>query len=124
MKKILFVEDEHALQKTIGDALSKKGYQVISAVDGETGLRMVSSEKPDLVLLDLILPRMLGLEVLKRLKDNSETKDVPVIVLTNLDDMDKINRAIELGAAAYLLKSSYKLEDVLEKIHKFIGKEN
>ncbi len=122
MKKILFIEDEAALQKTLGDILRQKGYETISALDGETGLRLAESEKPDLILLDLILPRLHGFEVLKKLKGSSKTKDIPVIILTNLEGMKEIDQAIELGATTYLVKTRYTIEEVIEKVKKALGK--
>ncbi|MFH1451229.1 MAG: response regulator [bacterium] len=114
--KILFIEDEFALQKTLGSFLSQEGYEVISALDGEIGLRFAEKDKPDMILLDLILPKMNGFEVLQKLKENEETQKIPVLVLTNLEEMNDINRAIELGATTYLVKAQYSLDEVLEKI--------
>jgi DNA-binding response OmpR family regulator len=122
MKKILFIEDESALQKTFRDILEKEGYQMISALDGESGLRLAKSEKPDLILLDLILPRKDGFEVLKELKEDETTKGIPVIVLTNLEDIQSIEKAIELGATTYLVKAQYSLEEVIQKVKKALGK--
>ncbi|HXK32128.1 MAG TPA: response regulator [Candidatus Paceibacterota bacterium] len=121
MKTILFVEDESTLQKTLGEVLTKEGYQVISALDGEIGLRIAKEKKPDLILLDLILPKMNGFEVLKKIKEDGATKDIPIIVLTNLEGMEDIQKALELGAATYLVKANYSLEEVLEKIKKTIN---
>lgn len=121
MKKILFIEDEATLQKTVEDVLKQAGYKIISALDGEIGLRLAQSEKPNLILLDLVLPRVHGFEVLERLKQDPETKDIPVIVLTNLEKMEDIEKAIELGAKTYLVKTQYKLEEIIEKIKKTIG---
>lgn len=118
MKKILFIEDELALQKTFGDILKSKSYEVIKALDGESGLRLAKGERPDLILLDLILPKMDGFEVLKGLKASEETKDIPVIILTNLEETEDIQKALELGATTYLVKSSYTLEEVVKKIEK------
>jgi CheY-like chemotaxis protein len=118
MKKILFIEDESALQKTFGDLLKDEGYQMISALDGEVGLRLAEIEKPDLILLDLILPKIHGFEVLKKLKENEETKDIPIIVLTNLEGIGDLEKAIELGATTYLVKANYSLEEVVKKIRK------
>jgi len=120
-KKILFVEDESALQKTFGDVLTKEGYDMISALDGEAGLRLAKERKPDLILLDLILPKMDGFEVLKQLKKEVETKAIPVIVLTNLERVVDIEKAIEAGATTYLVKANYTLEEVLEKIKKALS---
>lgn len=121
MKKILFVEDEEALQKTLGEVLKQEGYEVVSAFDGETGLNLVKSEKPDLILLDLIMPKMTGFEVLKKLKADGETKDIPVIVLTNLESIGDVGKAIEAGATTYLVKAQYSLDEVLEKVKKALG---
>jgi len=121
MKKILFIEDESALQKTFGDILKSKGHGVLKALDGESGLRSAKGERPDLILLDLILPKMDGFEVLKELKENEETKNIPVIILTNLEETEDIQKALELGATTYLVKSSYTLEEVVNKIEKALG---
>lgn len=118
MKRILFIEDEAALQKTFGDILKSEGFEVISALDGETGLNLVKKENPDLVLLDLILPKIHGLDVLKEIKQNENTKNIPVIVLTNVESIEEIDKALELGATTYLVKSDYSLEDVIAKIKK------
>jgi DNA-binding response OmpR family regulator len=118
MKKILFVEDEPSLQKILGEALSKEGYQVIPALDGEIGLRLVKVKKPDLILLDLLLPKIDGFEVLKKVKEDEETKEIPVIVLTNLEGIGDVDKALERGATTYLVKENYSLEEVVEKIKK------
>lgn len=118
MKTILFVEDESALQKTFSDVLKQEGFDIINATDGEAGLRLAKEKHPDLVLLDLILPKMNGFEVLKRLKEDEDTKAIPVIVLTNLEQMADIQQAIDLGATTYLVKSNYNLEEVIEIVRK------
>ena len=115
-KKILVVEDEATLQKALNDVLSGEGFDVVSALDGEKGLQMAKDEKPDIVLLDIILPKMDGFEVLTRLKSMDETKEVPVIILTNLSDLDNIQKALDLGATTYLVKADFHLDDVLKKI--------
>lgn len=116
MKTILIIEDESALQKTIGDALSQEGFSVLSALDGEVGLRLAKDKLPDVILLDLILPKANGFDVLKSLKKQEETKSIPVVVLTNLESMEDIQKALDLGAMTYLVKSSYTLEEVVEKV--------
>lgn len=120
-KTILFIEDESALQKTFGEILKQEGYEMIPALDGEVGLRLAKDKKPDLILLDLILPRIHGFEVLKKLKEDKETKEIPIIVLTNLEGISDVDKAIELGATTYLVKAQYTLEEVVEKIKKAIG---
>src|SRR3989344_3099294 len=120
MKKILFVEDESALQKTFGEVLKQEGYEMTSALDGETGLRLAKQIKPDLILLDLILPKLHGFDVLKKLKEIPDTKEIPVIVLTNLERAEDIEKALEFGATTYLVKENYSLDEVMEKIKKIL----
>jgi len=122
MKKILFIEDEEALQRTFGDVLQREKYEVVKALDGEIGLRLAKSEKPDLIILDLVLPKMHGFEVLKGLKKDKETKNIPVIILTNLERPKDVERALDLGATTYLVKTSYGLEDIIDKVRKILKK--
>ena len=121
MKTILLIEDEGALQKTLGDVLSKEGYKILAALDGEVGARLAKEKTPDLILLDLVLPKMTGLEVLKQLRGDEETKDIPVIVLTNSEDMQDIQQVMDLGATTYLVKSNYELQEVVKKIQTVLG---
>jgi len=120
-KKILFIEDESALQKSFSDMLSEKNYKIVSALDGEDGLRLAKSENPDLILLDLRLPKKDGFEVLELLKKDEATKRIPVIILTNLERAEDVQRALSLGATTYLVKSNYKLEEVTEMIEKALS---
>ncbi|MBU1255934.1 response regulator [Patescibacteria group bacterium] len=122
MKTIIFIEDEPTLQKTVGRFLENEGYEVKSAIDGETGLAMVKKIKPDLVLLDLILPKKDGFEVLKELKADETTKDIPVIILTNLEKTADIEKTLSLGATTYLVKANYELEEIVKKIKETINK--
>jgi DNA-binding response OmpR family regulator len=121
MKTILFIEDESALQKTVGEVLKQEGYKVISALDGEVGLKLAQLETPDLILLDLVLPKLHGFKVLKELKKNSETKNIPVVVLTNLEGIEDVDKAIELGAQSYLVKAQYELKELVEKVKKILN---
>lgn len=116
MKTILFVEDEPTLQKLVGRFLEKEGYQVINALNGETGLELSKKMKPDLILLDLILPKKDGFEVLEELKKDEGTKDIPVIILTNLEGSGDVEKALSLGATTYLVKANYELAEVVKKI--------
>lgn len=123
MKTILFVEDESALQKTFGKVLEEEGFQVVPALDGDVGLKLAKLRKPDLILLDLILPRINGFEVLREIKQDPELRHIPVIVLTNLETMDNVDKAIELGAKTYLVKANYSLKEVINKVKETLGKE-
>ena len=116
MKKILFIEDESVLQKTAGNTLREAGFEVLSALDGEIGLRLAKDKSPDLIILDLILPRANGFEVLKALKETQETSHIPVIVLTNLEGMEDIQKVLSLGATTYLVKANYTLQELVEKV--------
>lgn len=118
MKTILIIEDESALQKTLGDVLSQEGFEVLSALDGEVGLRLAAEKLPDVILLDLILPKANGFDVLKYLKEQEATKNIPVVVLTNLESIGDIQKALDLGAMTYLVKSNYTLGEVVEKVKK------
>lgn len=122
-KTILFVEDESALQKSVSEILGQEGYTVVSALNGEEGFKMAQEKHPDLILLDLILPKKDGFEVLRDLKANESTKDIPVIILTNLETAQDVGKALELGATTYLVKANYQLEDVLKKIHQTLNGE-
>ena len=117
-KKILVIEDEATLQKALNDVLSQEGYNVLSALDGMSGLDLALKENPDLILLDIILPKMDGFEVLKKLKEKNS--QIPIIILTNLSDIDDIQKALDLGATTYLVKADFHLDDVLKKIKKTI----
>jgi DNA-binding response OmpR family regulator len=115
-KKILFIEDERALHQALKEILKDEDYEIISAFDGEEGLKKLKETKPDLILLDLILPRIHGFDVLREIKNNSETKDIPLIILTNLEELEDIEKALELGATTYLAKSTHGLTEVVNKI--------
>ncbi len=120
-KTILLVEDEEAMQKTFSEILQEEGYTVLSAMNGEDGFEMAKSNHPDLIMLDLILPRKDGFEVLKLLKATEETKQIPVVILTNLEGSSDVEKALELGATTYLVKANYSLEEVVKKVRSLIG---
>ena len=116
MQRILIVEDEPTLQKTLSVALEQAGYEIKGALDGEIGLKLAKEMKPDLILLDLILPKMDGFEVLEEIKKDEGIKDIPVIILTNLESSQDIEKALVLGAKTYLVKANYDLKDVIQKV--------
>jgi DNA-binding response OmpR family regulator len=115
-KKILVIEDEETLQKALKEYLTEEKFIVVSALDGEEGLVLSEKEQPDLILLDIVLPKIDGFKVLEGIKENRKTKNIPVILLTNLESVEDIQKAFEKGATTYLVKSDYKLEDVVKKI--------
>ncbi len=116
MKKIVFIEDEPALQKSLTMALKANGFSVFSAFDGETGMNLIKETSPDLILLDLILPKKDGFQILEEIKSDKETKDIPVVVLTNLEDASNVEKVIELGATNYLIKANYTADEIAQKV--------
>lgn len=121
MKKILFIEDEPSLQKTVGEILRTEGFEILEATDGEIGIQLAKASHPDIILLDLILPKKDGFEVMQELKKDSVTADIKIIVLTNLESSSDVERALALGATTYLVKANYNLEDVVLKIKQLLG---
>jgi DNA-binding response OmpR family regulator len=115
-KKILIVEDDDFLLQMYVTKLELEGFQVVSAVDGIKGLRLAKKDKPDLVLLDLQLPELSGFEVLEDLKRSNETKQIPVLVLTNFSQKEDIDRCLNLGASDYLIKAHFVPSEVIAKI--------
>lgn len=121
MKKVLFIEDEPALQRTLTIALKEAGFDALSAFDGETGLNMAKNEKPDIVLLDLIIPKMDGFTVLENLKKDEATKNIPVVVLTNLEATEDVEKVVGLGATTYLVKANYDISEIVAKVKEILG---
>ncbi len=120
VKKILVVEDDLVSQRVVSVRLEISGYKVITAEDGEEGLKKAREEKPDLLILDLMMPKMNGYEVCRMLKFDDKYKDIPIIVLSSLDQQDEREKAIKGGADAYFIKP-FDLELLLAKIRGFIG---
>ncbi|KKQ40908.1 MAG: Phosphate regulon transcriptional regulatory protein PhoB (SphR) [Candidatus Magasanikbacteria bacterium GW2011_GWA2_37_8] len=121
LKKILIVEDESALVEVLRDKLEEeKVFKVCVAKDGVEGLKMVSKCKPDLILLDIVMPRMDGITMMIQLKKIKEYKKIPIVVLTNLGTSDDAENAIKQGAYDFLIKAEWKLDDVISKIRKIL----
>lgn len=119
-QKILLVEDDSFLSNIYQTKFTKEGYQVALAGDGEEALKAVKTKKPDIVLLDVLLPKLDGFAVLEKLKKDPETKDIPVILLTNLGQRDDVDRGLQLGAADYLIKAHFKPSETVEKVKKVL----
>ena len=115
-KRILIVEDEPTLVEVLKDKLELSKYEVLKAGDGAVGLKKALAEKPDLILLDLVMPNMDGMTMLEKLREDSWGKKVPVIILTNLTSVAETKEAMKKGVNDYLIKSDWALEDLLEKI--------
>ena len=114
--RILLAEDDRILRKAGEVSLRKKGYEVIPAVDGEDALAKARDQKPDLVLLDVMMPKMHGFDVLFALKADPSVRDIPVIMLTNLEQPADIQRAADAGAHSYLVKSNMNLDELAARI--------
>jgi len=114
--RILLAEDDRILRKAGEVSLKKKGYDVIPAVDGEDALAKTRAQKPDLVLLDVMMPKMHGFDVLFALKGDPEVRDIPVIMLTNLEQPADVKRAADAGAHSYLVKSNMNLDELAAHI--------
>ena len=119
-KKILVVEDDLVTQRVLSARLEINGYEVITAQDGEEGLKKARKESPDLVMLDLMMPKMTGYEVCRMLKFDDKYKNTPIIVLSALDQQDEREKAVKAGADAVFIKP-FDLELLLVKIREFIG---
>ena len=119
-KKILIVEDEQSLLKTMEFTLQSAGFEVVSASEGESAVGMVKDNKPDLVLLDIILPKKSGIDVLKELKADGRVQHIPVVMLNNLSDEKSISEAIGVGERGYFVKSDMTLDDLVVKVKEIL----
>jgi len=115
-KKILVVEDDKFLRELIIKKLLGEGYDVVEAADGEEGVKKIREEKPDLVLLDLILPGIDGFGVLSQMREDQSVSSTPVIILSNLGQKDDVERGLKLGAVDYLIKAHFTPGEIIEKI--------
>ncbi|MFC1663556.1 response regulator transcription factor [Patescibacteria group bacterium] len=115
-KRILVVEDDKFLRDLIVKKLTKEGYEPSEAIDGEEGAKKTKEEKPDLILLDLILPGIDGFEVLSRIKNDSSLSSIPVIILSNLGQKDDVEKGLKMGAVDYLIKAHFTPGEIIEKI--------
>lgn len=116
MSKVLVIEDDKFLRELIVRKLMKEGYDADIAVDGEEGIKKIKEVKPDLILLDLILPGIDGFEVLARKRKDPEISEIPVIILSNLGQKDEIERGFNLGAIDYLIKAHFTPREIIDKI--------
>ncbi|XOB42058.1 MAG: response regulator [Candidatus Nealsonbacteria bacterium] len=115
-KTILIVEDDKFLRELIVRKLKKENFNITEAIDGEEGIKKIKEEKPDLVLLDLILPGIDGFEVLSKMKEDMSLAQIPVIILSNLGQKDDVERGLKLGAVDYLIKAHFTPGEIIEKV--------
>ena len=116
MKTVLIVEDELALQSILKDELTKAGLNVLTAKNGVEGLSVALKEKPNLLLVDIIMPKMDGITMLKKLREDKQGSKLPVMILSNLSDPDSISAALDNKAFDYFVKSELELNELVEKI--------
>jgi len=122
MSKILTIEDDKFLRELIKRKLQEVGFEATSASNGEEGLALVKEEKPDLILLDLIMPDMDGFMTLKELQKDHLLASIPVIILSNLGQQDDIDKAKQLGAVDFLVKVHFTPNEIIDKINKILNK--
>lgn len=121
MNRILIVEDEEFLARALKDNLETEGYDIAVAANAEEARDSIRKSPPDLILLDLLMPKTSGFSVLEELKKSEEWKLIPVIVLSNLGGDADIKKAMELGADDYFVKSQHPIEEVIDEIKKYLG---
>lgn len=119
-KKILVVEDEEPLYKALESKFVSEGYNILVANNGIEGLDLIEKEKPDLVLLDIVMPKMDGITMLKELRKKDWGKDVSVIILSNLSEAEKTEELMYQGVSDYLIKTDWKIDDVVKKVKEII----
>ena len=123
MAKIVMAEDDKLISDSLCDALKSQGYEVSAAYDGEAALAKIKETIPDLALLDIMMPKMDGISVLQGMRADSATVQIPVIVLTNLGDMDTISKIVQAGGADYLLKSDQSVDNVIQKVKEVLARQ-
>lgn len=116
MTRILIVEDEDFLIRALVDNFEAEGFSVEKAVNGDEAIEQIGKQRPEMVLLDLLLPRKDGFAVLQEMKANPEWSLIPVVVLSNLGGDEQIKRALEMGADDYFVKSQHPIEEVIQKV--------
>lgn len=120
-KQILLVEDDRFLRRACAAGLRQRGWTVLAAVDGEEALRMVQSERIDLVLLDMLMPKLHGLDVMRALKAEERTQSIPVLVLSNSSRERDVQEIMKLGAVGYLVKANLSLQELGNRVAELLG---
>jgi two-component system alkaline phosphatase synthesis response regulator PhoP len=120
-KKILIIEDDSFLQGLVATKLTKEGYEIMTAVNGEEAVKIADEKQPDFILLDLVLPGMDGFEVLTKIRKNDNSKKTPVIVFSNLAEDKDMVKAKELGANEFMVKSNFTLDELAVKIKEILS---
>jgi DNA-binding NarL/FixJ family response regulator len=121
MKTVLLIDDDKLFSSTVQKALSNKHYKVLQAYDGHEGLAVATQEKPDLILLDVLMPNMGGMKFLGLIKEDDELKHIPIIIATNFDSMNYVDEGMKLGARGYIMKSDESLKTITDIVESTIG---
>ena len=120
-KKILIIEDEELMYNLLERKLTADGYKITVAKDGIEGMEMMKKEKPDLILLDIVMPKKNGFEVMEEMQKEKELRGIPIIVISNSGQPVEIDKARELGAKDWLIKTEFDPQEVIKKVKKQIG---
>ena len=121
-KKILVVEDDIFISDIYQVKFSQEGFQVAVAVNGLEALKILDNFRPDIILLDIIMPQMDGIETLKKLKNDEKWKNIPIIMLTNISEKEKVEESEEMGVNDYLVKSQFTPSEVVEKVNALLNR--
>jgi CheY-like chemotaxis protein len=122
--RVLLIEDDQFLRRACEAGLKKRGLTVLTAVDGEEGLRRAQADIPDLILLDMLMPKLSGMQALEALKNDERTRNIPVVILSNSSLDSDLQKAKDLGAAGYLVKASLSLKELGDQVMSFIPKKD
>ena len=117
----MIIEDDSFLLTMYATKFELENFTVLTAEDGEKGLKLAQKELPDMILLDILLPKMNGFEVLKALKGDNRTKNIRVVLLTNLSQRGEVDQGLQIGAVDYLIKAHYMPSEVVEKVKKYLS---
>jgi DNA-binding response OmpR family regulator len=123
-KKILIIEDEKFLLEMYDMRLKKAGFEVLTASEGKSGIHLACEQKPDLIVLDIVMPEMSGYEVLRMLKKDPDTRHIPVLVFSNLGQDEEISKGLDLGADDYIVKTEVTPTQLVDKINKVLEGNN
>jgi len=124
MKKILIIEDDPFLSEMYSTKLIQEGFETEIAINGKQGMDKIKNIKPDLILLDIVLPKMDGFEILESVKKNSKLKNIPIVLLTNLGQKNEIEKGLSLGADEYIIKAHFTPTAVVTKIKEVLKLKN
>ncbi len=121
MKKILIIEDDPFLNEVYAAKFSQSGFQTEVALDGKKGMEKIKADKPDLIILDIVLPKMDGFELLKKVKEDSKLKEIPIVLLTNLGQKNEVEKGLALGADDYIIKAHFTPTAIVAKVKEILN---